>query len=135
MTLLIELLPVALWIIAVVMAANIIGLTMLRGQVFTPRSRRGAVNPVSWTVVMAHVASFIMAIVPFPVYALTADAMDVDVRAFYEQNALAGAIIVIVLVMTEIAVMYVQARHAMETEMDRRIGSAAGRDRNNSKSA
>ncbi|OZG57228.1 hypothetical protein BMYO_2018 [Bifidobacterium myosotis] len=124
MTVIVELLPVALWIVAVVMAANIIGITILHGRLFIPRSRRGPVNPVSWTMVMAHVTSFVMAIVPFPVYALMAYSMAANVRAFYERYALFGAIVVIVLVMSEIAAMYVQARHAMETEMDRRLGKA-----------
>ncbi|MBT1175390.1 hypothetical protein JS530_07760 [Bifidobacterium sp. LC6] len=120
----IEILPALLWIIAAVMAFNIIVITIMRGQIFVPRSKRPPVNPVSWTMVMLHVASFVMAIVPFPVYALTADAMDVDVRDFYEMNAFGAAIIIIVLVMLEILVMYLQARHAMETEMDRKLGIA-----------
>lgn len=132
-TKLIELLPALLWIITVVMALNIIALTILRGHLFVSRMRRPPVYPVSWTMVMAHVVSFAMAIVPFPVYALTAGMMDIDVREFYEQNALIGAIIVIVLVMLEILVMYLQAHNAMETEMDRRLGLAVHGNKNSDK--
>ncbi|KAB7788262.1 hypothetical protein [Bifidobacterium cebidarum] len=124
MTMFVELLPALLWIIAAVLALNIIGMTVIRGHIFTPRSKRPPVYPVSWNMVMLHVASFIMAIVPFPVYALTADQMDVDVRGFYEMNAFAAAIVIIVLVMLEILVMYLQAHHAMEAEMDRQLGIA-----------
>lgn len=120
----IELLPALLWIIAAVLAFNIICITVLRGHVLTPRSKRPPVHPVSWNMVMLHVVSFVMAIVPFPVYALAADQMDVDIRDFYEANALIAAIIIIVLVMLEILVMYLQAHNAMETEMDRKLGLA-----------
>ncbi|KFI92488.1 hypothetical protein BISA_0890 [Bifidobacterium saguini DSM 23967] len=124
MTMFVELLPALLWIIAAVLAFNIICVTIMRGHLFMPRSKRPPVYPVSWNMVMLHVVSFVMAIVPFPVYALTAGYMDVDVRDFYEMNALAAAIIIIVLVMLEIVVMYVQAHNAMETEMDRQLGVA-----------
>ncbi|PLS24734.1 hypothetical protein BLI708_09880 [Bifidobacterium imperatoris] len=124
MTMFVELLPALLWIIAAVLAFNIICMTIMRGHIFTPRSKRPPVYPVSWNMVMLHVVSFIMAIVPFPVYALTAGYMDTDVRDFYEMNALAAAIIIIVLVMLEILVMYLQAHNAMETEMDRQLGLA-----------
>lgn len=119
-----ELLPVGLWIIAVVMAVNIIMLAVIRGHLFSSRSRRPPVKPVSWPTVMMHIISFFLAITPFPVYALTAQGMEPDVRAFYEQNALAGSIIIIVLVMLEVAAMYGQAHNAMETEMDKRLGMA-----------
>ncbi|MBT1164973.1 hypothetical protein [Bifidobacterium felsineum] len=129
MTMFVELLPALLWIIAAVLAVNIIGLTVIRGHVLTPRSKRPPVFPVSWNMVMLHVVSFVMAIVPFPVYALTADQMDIDVREFYEMNAFIAAIIIIVLVMLEILVMYVQAHNAMETEMDRQLGLAVHHDK------
>lgn len=120
----IALIPALLWLVAVFWAVLIIGITIQTGHVFTRRSKRPPVKPVAWTMVFMHVASFVMAILPFPVYALVADFMDARVKSFYEAQTLPAAILVIVLVLGEVAVMYLQARNAMESQMDDRLNNA-----------
>ena len=53
--------------------------------------------------------------------------------AFYDRAQLPGAIIIFVLVLLEIIAMYLQARNASETEMDRRLGVASHRNKDDIK--
>lgn len=122
---LIEMLPAALWIAGVALATVIIGITIQRGRIFVRRESRGVVHTVSWRMALLHIVSFVLAIVPFIVYALTADAMDPDVRDFYEAQALHAVIIIIAMVLLETVMFTLQARHAMEYEMDQRLSQAS----------
>ncbi|NMM97957.1 hypothetical protein [Bifidobacterium olomucense] len=122
-----NLLPFVLWLSAAVLAIFIIVVTVHRGQLLKSRSRRSYVHMVSWTMVRLHVMSFIMALLPFPVYMLIADDLDSIFRNWYERVGIFGAIIISILVLAEIVTMYFQARHAMESEMDQRLKSAIGK--------
>ena len=99
------LLPGVLWMVAVIFAVSIITITVSRGHLFTPRRRRPPVDPVDWAMVKTHFLSFAAALIPFPV--LT--------------------------VLLEIIAMYLQARNASETEMDRRLGVASHRNKDDIK--
>ena len=123
------LLPGVLWMVAVIFAVSIITITVSRGHLFTPRRRRPPVDPVDWAMVKTHFLSFAAALIPFPVLTFTADLMDADMLAFYDRAQLPGAIIIFVLVLLEIIAMYLQARNASETEMDRRLGVASHRNK------
>ena len=123
------LLPGVLWMVAVIFAVSIITITVSRGHLFTPRRRR----PVDWSMVKTHFLSFAAALIPFPVLTFTADLMDADMLAFYDRAQLPGAIIIFVLVLLELIAMYLQARNASETEMDRRLGVASHRNKDDIK--
>lgn len=125
MSVLIGLLPIILWMVAVIVAVAIIVITINRGHVFTPRSRRSPVEPVRWSMVKTHFMSFAMALVPFPVFTFLADSMDVRLREFCDQAQLPGMIIVFILVLLELIAMYLQSRNAAETQMDRKLGVVA----------
>ena len=129
--LVVGLLPGVLWMVAVIFAVSIITITVSRGHLFTPKRRRPPVDPVDWSMVKTHFMSFAAALIPFPVLTFTADLMDADMLAFYAQ--LPGAIIIFVLVLLEIIAMYLQARNASETEMDRRLGVASHRNKDDIK--
>ena len=124
------LLPGVLWMVAVIFAVSIITITVSRGHLFTPRRRR---HPVDWAMVKTHFLSFAAALIPFPVLTFTADLMDADMLAFYDRAQLPGAIIIFVLVLLELIAMYLQARNASETEMDRRLGVASHRNKDDIK--
>ena len=49
--------------------------------------------------------------------------------SFYDHAQLPGAIIIFVLVLLELIAMYLQARNASETEMDKRLGVASHRNK------
>ena len=98
---------------------------------FDPPSR--AQLTVDWSMVKTHFLSFAAALIPFPVLTFTADLMDADMLAFYDRAQLPGAIIIFVLVLLEIIAMYLQARNALETEMDRRLGVASHRNKDDIK--
>ena len=114
------LLPGVLWMVAVIFAVSIITITVSRGHLFTPRRRRPPVDPVDWAMVKTHFLSFAAALIPFPVLTFTADLMDAQ---------LPGAIIIFALVLLELIAMYLQARNASETEMDKRLGVASHRNK------
>ena len=119
------LLPGVLWMVAVIFAVSIITITVSRGHLFTPKRRRPPVDPVDWS----HFMSFAAALIPFPVLTFTADLMDARMLAFYDHAQLPGAIIIFVLVLLELIAMYLQARNASETEMDKRLGVASHRNK------
>ena len=114
------LLPGVLWMVAVIFAVSIITITVSRGHLFTPKRRRPPVDPVDWSMVKTHFMSFAAALIPFPVLTFT---------AFYDHAQLPGAIIIFVLVLLELIAMYLQARNASETEMDKRLGVASHRNK------
>ena len=117
------LLPGVLWMVAVIFAVSIITITVSRGHLFTPN------DPVDWSMVKTHFMSFAAALIPFPVLTFTADLMDARMLAFYDHAQLPGAIIIFVLVLLELIAMYLQARNASETEMDKRLGVASHRNK------
>ena len=119
------LLPGVLWMVAVIFAVSIITITVSRGHLFTPPP----VDPVDWSMVKTHFMSFAAALIPFPVLTFTADLMDARMLAFYDHAQLPGAIIIFVLVLLELIAMYLQARNASETEMDKRLGVASHRNK------
>ena len=111
------LLPGVLWMVAVIFAVSIITITVSRGHLFTPKRRRPPVDPVDWSMVKTHFLTF------------TADLMDARMLAFYDHAQLPGAIIIFALVLLELIAMYLQARNASETEMDKRLGVASHRNK------
>lgn len=119
-----DILPAALWCVAVVMALNIIGLCVLRGRLLAKYT--GGIPRVSWPVVIMHVVSAFVALSPYLVYTWFADtgAFDPDVRDFYAAYGWPSAAAVSVLLIAQIACMYAQARRAMRSEMDARLDGA-----------
>lgn len=117
-------LPIVLWLVAVIMAVAIITFTIGQGHIFTPRAKRPVTEPVDWSMVKMHFLSFVMALIPFPVFVFLADSMDARLRDFCDAAQLPAAVIVFVLVLLENVAMYFQARNASETAMDRRIGAS-----------
>ena len=122
--LVVGLLPGVLWMVAVIFAVSIITITVSRGHLFTPKRRRPPVDPVDWSMVKTHFMSFAAALMTF-----TADLVDARMLAFYDHAQLPGAIIIFALVLLELIAMYLQARNASETEMDKRLGVASHRNK------
>lgn len=104
-------LPIVLWLVAVIMAVAIITFTIGRGHIFTPRAKRPATEPVDWSMVKMHFLSFVMALIPFPVFVFLADSMDVRLRDFCDAAQLPAAVIVFVLVP-----LYVRTTMTLESD-------------------
>lgn len=119
----IDLLPAALWCIDVVLSINVIGLCVRRGRLFLRYD--GGVSRVSWPVVLAHVASAVLGLTPYLVYLWYAEGgFDPDVRDFYALYGWPSACVIAVLLIVQIACLYMQARRAMLSEMDERLHRA-----------
>ena len=62
-----DLLPLLLWVFAVVWMLSVCGICIVRSR-FGTGERHPEVNPVSWNVVLAQMVSVLFAGIPFMVY-------------------------------------------------------------------
>lgn len=115
-----DLLPLLLWLFAAGWALCICVLCVLRGR-FLGRDRHPEVEPVSWNVVAAQMASMVFAGLPFVIYGMDRSAYSPGMRAFYDRYLLAGVVIAILLVIAELIMMYCQASRAHRTQIDRML--------------
>ena len=92
-----DLLPLLLWVFAVVWMLSVCGICIVRSR-FGTGERHPEVNPVSWNVVLAQMVSVLFAGI--------------------------GAAIVIALVFVELLLMGIQAHRAHFTEVDRMVRGA-----------
>lgn len=115
----------ALWLMTVLWAVLVIGITIQNGHVFQKRSQRPAVKPVSWFMVAMQLVSFVMALVAFLAYGIAKSHLSSSTLALCERWEIPAAILVIVLVLAEPAFMYVQAQHAHESTMDEILGNSS----------
>lgn len=118
-----ELLPAALWCVAVVVSVNVCGVCVIRGG-FLLQDKRPPVRPVSWGIVGLHLVSVLLFIAPYPIYLLICNDFDSRVRDFYTRMGWPSVVIVVLCVAAQLALMYMQARRAMFTEMDERLKRA-----------
>lgn len=113
-----DLLPLLMWLFAVVWSLGVCAVCAVRGRLFD-RARRRDVDPVSWNVVAAQAATVVFVGLPFVVYSVTRDEYGPVMRGFYERYLIAGVVISLLLVAAEWALMYVQAWRADRSMIDR----------------
>ena len=113
-----DLLPLLMWLFAVVWSLGVCAVCAVRGRLFD-RARRRDVDPVSWNVVAAQAASVVFVGLPFVVYSVTRDEYGPVMSGFYERYLIAGVVISLLLVTAEWALTYVQAWRADRSMIDR----------------
>ena len=67
-----DLLPLLLWVFAVVWMLSVCGICIVRSR-FGTGERHPEVNPVSWNVVLAQMVSVLFAGIPFMVYLMASE--------------------------------------------------------------
>lgn len=114
-----EMLPAVVWVVAVIWAVAVCVLCVVRGKLWV----RGHpdVEPLTWHVIVAQLLSAVVAMVPFIIVKTASDSFSEGMRAWYASVGLPAGIVLIVLVVLELVFMYLQARRAMFTEMDRSL--------------
>lgn len=122
-----DLLPLLLWIFAIVWMLAVCGITIVRCR-FRTGERHPQVELVSWTMVEAQMASVLLAGVPFITYLLVEDELSPMFRRWYAGMIWPGCCIAIALVFAELAFMYVQARRAQFTLTDRVLRGVSRRE-------
>ena len=118
-----DLLPLLLWVFAVVWMLSVCGICIVRSR-FGTGERHSEVNPVSWNVVLAQMVSVLFAGIPFMVYLMASEELSPAFHDFYTDHLVIGAAIVIVLVFVELLLMGIQAHRAHFTEVDRVVRGA-----------
>ncbi|RBP98038.1 hypothetical protein CRD60_02350 [Bifidobacterium aemilianum] len=103
-----DLVPMGLWVIAVAVCLGICIICVLRGALSKPTLSR-PIKPVSWVVVGMQLVSVVLSMAPFLAFKLSADGMGAAMLGFYRGAGLAAAGILILLVVAELALMYLQA--------------------------
>ncbi|OZG59961.1 hypothetical protein BLEM_2136 [Bifidobacterium lemurum] len=119
---LMELLPAVLWCFAVVISVNLCCICVIRGKFL--QGGHPPVRPVSWGIVGLHIVSVLLFILPYPVYLLICNDFDSRARDFYTRAGWPSVVVVVLCVAAQLALMYLQARRAMFTEMDERLNRA-----------
>ncbi|MCH9277162.1 C4-dicarboxylate ABC transporter [Bifidobacterium amazonense] len=121
-----DLMPMLLWVLSILWSGGVCTITAVRGR-FLSGERHPEVEPVSWNVVYAQVASVVLVAVPFITLILTQHDIDPGMMAFYERFLIAGAIVGVAMIVLEWALMFMQAKRAERTQMDRVLRSGAHR--------
>ncbi|MBT1181217.1 hypothetical protein JS531_04365 [Bifidobacterium sp. CP2] len=112
-----DLMPAALWCVAVVLSLNIVGLCVVRGRLGRPYT--GEVRRVSWPVVFAHVTSLVVGAMPYIlVAAFRADARaySSDMIDFYDRYGWPSAVFLLVMLVLQWLCLYWQAFRAWKSE-------------------
>ena len=89
-----DLLPLLLWVFAVVWMLSVCGICIVRSR-FGTGERHPEVNPVSWNVVLAQMVSVLFAGIPFMVYLMASEELSPAFHDFYTDHLVIGAAIVI----------------------------------------
>lgn len=122
MSSLIQAIPAGLWLIGLLLSFFVINITVVRSRYGMGKSP--VVRPVTWGMIGVHLASLLCFIASFAALALARDGLDVDVLDFYTSAQWPALVLVFVCVLAQDALMYLQARRAMRTQMDERLGQA-----------
>lgn len=106
-------LPAVLWIAAALCAVMVCAVT-----VYCSHFRRAdvVVKPVSWAVIIGQLTTFVLFAMPYFLFLANKDSIDAHPRSLYERLGWPSAVVAVVLVFAELALMYVQARRAMRFE-------------------
>lgn len=110
-------LPAILWVIGVAGALMVCGITLWQSHYFDGHASQ--VRPVAWSMIGAHFVTLVMVALPYPIYLANKDAISAHSRALYERLGWPSAIIAVVLILGELALMYMQARRAMMAQEHR----------------
>ncbi|MBW3093470.1 C4-dicarboxylate ABC transporter [Bifidobacterium sp. 82T10] len=122
----IDLLPAMLWVLSLIWSGGVCVITVSRGRLLSG-DPCPEVEPVSWNVVYAQVASVVLCAVPFMVFVLMQHDVAAGMRAWYERHMIAGAVIGMAMVVLEWALMFAQAKRAERTQRDRVLRGSMGR--------
>lgn len=122
-----DLLPAVLWLFAVVWSITVCVIAVIRARLLSFGVQRPAVEPVTWNVIYAQVASVVLGSVPFCVFLFFEDEFGDRAAELYRTMTLPGAAIILTLIVAEWVLLFVQAKRAERTQMDRVL--ARGSDR------
>ncbi|KFI51751.1 hypothetical protein [Bifidobacterium biavatii] len=118
--------PMLLWLFSLAWSGGVCLITVIRGR-FLSGERHPDVEPVSWNVVYAQVASVVLCAVPFMAFMLMQHDIGDGMRDFYERYLIVGAGIGIAMVVLEWSLMFAQAKRAERAQMDRVLRGGIGR--------
>lgn len=121
----VDLLPLILWIGSLLWACVVCVLCVIRGRLLS-REQHPEVELVSWNVIYAQVCSVVLCAVPFMVLILLQDDLGPHVLAWYDRYQIVGAIISIVMIIVEWVLMFAQSKRAEHTQVDRVLRSKRG---------
>ncbi|NEG89226.1 C4-dicarboxylate ABC transporter [Bifidobacterium aerophilum] len=116
----VDLLPIILWVLSSLWSAGVCMICVIRGKLLSGE-RRPDVDTVSWNVIYAQVCSVVFAAVPFMALILIQDDIGRAMMDFYERFLYAGAAASVILVIAAWAFMFVQAKRAERTQMERML--------------
>lgn len=115
-------LPAIFWVIGAAFALLVCGICIHQSHY---RSHKNViVKPVNWAVVGMHVMTFILLALPYVMYLGGRNDMSAHARSLYEQLGWPSAIVAVVLVFTQLTLMYLQARRAMHSQIDATLREA-----------
>ncbi|RSX56064.1 C4-dicarboxylate ABC transporter [Bifidobacterium dolichotidis] len=115
--------PAVLWVIAAACCLLVIAITVLRSHYFTNQDK--PVQPVTWTLVGAHVLTLVMIALPYAVFLGVRDSMPAALLAKYAKVGVASAVIAVLLIFGELVLMYLQAKRAMMSQIDETLNRAS----------
>lgn len=119
-------LPAVFWIIGAAFALLVCGVCIWQSHYVSHIHE--PVKPVSWAVVGMHLMTFILLAVPYVIYLGNRDTMSAHVKDLYGRVGWLSAIVAVILVFAELALMYLQARRAMHAQIDRTLRDANALD-------
>ncbi len=111
-----EIVPVIFWVIAIVWTLVVCILCVMRGKLLT--AGHPHVDTVSWQVIVAQMVSVVVAAVPYVIGKCAWDSFSTSMQNWYASVAWPAGIVLLILIVLELVLMYLQARRAMYTEMD-----------------
>lgn len=115
-------LPAMLWMIGAACALLVIVVCVLRSHYFTDTG--APVRPVSWSVVGMHFVSLILLAMPYPIFLSIEGSLKEHTLHLYQRLGIPSAVVAVVLVGAELALMYLQARRAMKSEVEKTLRAA-----------
>ncbi|KFI58773.1 hypothetical protein [Bifidobacterium gallicum] len=115
-------LPAIVWVIAAACCLLVIGITVVRSHYVTRVEQ--PVQPVSWTMVGAHLLTLVMIALPYALFLGMRDQMPASLLAKYNSVGIVSAVIAVLLVMVQLVLMYLQARRAMMSQIDETLEHA-----------
>lgn len=118
-------LPAVVWLIACGIAIWICGICIWRSR----RDATHVVRPVSWPVVGGHLASLVLAMAPYVIMLLVEPRIDRRLLDLYRRVGWWSAAVLIVLIVSELILMYRQARRAMMAQTNA-VGTRTNEDEN-----
>lgn len=120
-------LPVVLWCSGLVVALTVMAIAVASSDLKAKDRHHPSVKPVPWAVAYAHLASLLLFGAGYMVLILGIDGYHGAWKAFYEAALWPSIVATFVLVLAQVALLYLQSRRAMLSQMDEILKAAGSR--------